>query len=109
MGMFDYIDFQAKLPVRKSSFVLDTCNPFQSKSVAQWLEDDRAYLIGCFVLCVTPEGLLLDSDKKYLDWSGVLNFYGSGVRVKWAEFNATFEGGKMTKIEAVEVPTQYQQ
>lgn len=78
MGMFDYLQCNARLPVKRDSFVRCHSNPFQSKSIGLWLSEkfsDRAYNHGCVTVTISEDRTLVDPDGEPLDWSGSLVFY----------------------------------
>lgn len=98
MGMFDYIQCDARLPVSKDAFIRCHNNPFQSKSIRLWEFDhfsERAYNEGCLTLTIRSDNVLIDPDGNQLDWTGDLHFYSGG---KAPEFVATCVQGIITKI-----------
>ena len=100
MGMFDYIQCNARLPVKRESFVRCHANPFQSKSVRLWETEafgDRAYNEGCVTITIGENNRLYDPDGQPLKWSGDLAFYS-----RKHDFLATVVSGDVMKIERVE-------
>lgn len=78
MGMFDYVQCDARLPVKNDSFVRCHVNPFQSKSVELWNDprfQERAYNEGCLTITISKDNKLYDPDGNLLPFHGWLNFY----------------------------------
>lgn len=103
--MFDYVQFNMRLPVEKDAAVRAHGNPFQSKSIRSW-ELPHLREIACnegaLTVIVDEAGQLYDHTSKPLAWSGTLNFYGSVPRRhKWIEFNADIDGGRVKSVMRV--------
>jgi hypothetical protein len=97
MGMFDYIQCNARLPVPKDSFVRCHSNPFQSKSVRLWDTKKfglRAHEGGCVTITIGDDNRLYDPDGQPLPWSGSMRFY-SGKH----EFLADVSEGAVLEIK----------
>lgn len=97
MGMFDYIQWNARLPVPRDSFVRQRMNPAQSKSIRLWEKPEwecEAYEYGCLTITVSEDGTMLDPKGDPLRWTGDLYFYGG----KRDEFQAQFENGKLLNV-----------
>lgn len=104
MGMFDYIQWNARLPCTHDARMRQR-NPFQSKSVRLW-ETERwgqeAYDHGCVKITVTPAGCMLGPDGSTLLWTGDMSFYDAT-----AEFDATFDLGQLQTCSAAKLPKGY--
>lgn len=99
MGMFDYVQCDARLPVKRETRVRHRENPFQSKSVRLWEDPkftERAYNDGCVTLTIRPDRTLADPDGNLLNWSGELVFYGDR-----SEFIASCKGGVVESMTEV--------
>lgn len=99
MGMFDYVQCDARLPVKRDAFVRCHNNPFQSKSVRLWETKEfgqGAYENGCVTITIGNDNILYGPDSRLLDWSGRLRFYAGG---NLPDFIATCDSGRVVKIE----------
>ena len=103
MGMFDSVQFNMRLPVKKDAEVRTHGNPFQSKSVQSWMMPHLRPIAdhhGALTITVTENGQLEDHTGNLLDWTGTLNFYGPVPRrYGWIEFNATVQGGIVRSVK----------
>ncbi len=110
MGMFDYVSVDCRLPCKRETELRQACNPFQSKSVRLWQDPvigAEAYDIGGFTITLAEDKTLRAPNGDLLWWSGSLNFYGSGQRVKWAEFTAEVLNGVVLGIRVDELPERF--
>ncbi len=110
MGMFDYVRVECRLPCKRETEIRTACNPFQSKSVRLWESErwgDKAYDEGCVTMTLADDRTLRGPDGEIIPWSGGLIFYGSGQRVKWAEFTASIRDGHIIEIAAYDIPERF--
>lgn len=105
MGMFDYVQCDARLPIPRESYARAHGNPFQSKSVRAWempVFKELAYETGALTITLSSGSELIGPNGLKMSWSGELEFYGNiPKRRKWAEFSAKVEKGNVVEIKTV--------